>query len=128
MTGRRIPERATPPDPRTQFKEKPPPAEQLVSLHSCVDRRKIQVAVTGSNAVRSGAASWVLWVVHLNALGQRMTPSSPADRSRLAPIDSGARVSEIDVLTDEKMLGLGEQQLHLRPALGRNPACAVLIE
>ena len=49
-------------------------AEQLVSLHSCVDRRKIQLAVTGSNAKRSGAASPVLWAVHLNALGQRLTP------------------------------------------------------
>ena len=49
-------------------------AEQLVSLHSCVDRRKIQLAVTGSNTKRSGAASPVLWAVHLNALGQRLTP------------------------------------------------------
>ncbi|HTX53391.1 MAG TPA: TniQ family protein [Candidatus Baltobacteraceae bacterium] len=83
--------------PGRKFKEKPPAAvttavavtaamsilgrpdvasaaEQLVSLHSCVDRRKVQLAVTGSNTVRSGAASPVLWAVHLNALGQRMSP------------------------------------------------------
>jgi len=83
--------------PGRKFKEKPPPAvttavgvsaamailgqpdtvsaaEQLVSSHSCVDRRKIQLAVTGSNTKRSGAASPVLWAVHLSVLGQRMTP------------------------------------------------------
>ena len=83
--------------PGLKFKEKPPPAvttavavtaamailtqadivsaaEQLVSLHSCVDRRKVQEAVTGSNAKRSGGASPVLWAVYLSALGQRMTP------------------------------------------------------
>ena len=49
-------------------------AEQLVTLHSCIERRKVQAAVTGSNTKRSGAASPVVWAVHLNALGQRMTP------------------------------------------------------
>jgi hypothetical protein len=83
--------------PGRKFKEKPPPAvstavavtaamsiltqpdiasaaEQLVSLHSFVDRSKVQLAVTRSNAMRSGAASSVLRAVHLNALGRRMTP------------------------------------------------------
>ena len=83
--------------PGRKFKEKPPPAvttavavtaamavlgrpdiasaaARLVSLHSCIERRKVQAAVTGSNTKRSGAASPVVWAVHLNALGARMTP------------------------------------------------------
>jgi DNA-binding Xre family transcriptional regulator len=48
-------------------------AEQLVSLHSRVDRTKLQLAVTGSNTKLRGAASPVLWAVHLTALDQRLT-------------------------------------------------------
>ena len=78
-------------------------AEQLVSLHSCVDRRKVQLAVTGSNTKRSGAASPVLWAVHLNALGQRMTPPDQL-RCRLGTVFP-TRPAENVVRRDRLVMG-----------------------
>ena len=63
-------------------------AEQLVSLHSCVDRRKVQLAVTGSNTKRSGAASPVLWAVHLSSA--RTTD----DATRSAALSAGHRLPD----------------------------------
>ena len=112
--------------PGRKFKEKPPSAvttavavtaamavlgrpdiasaaEQLVSLHSCVDRRKVQLAVTGSNTKRSGAASPVLWAVHLSSLGQRMTPPDQL-RCRLGTVFP-TRPAENIVRRDRLVMG-----------------------
>ena len=112
--------------PGRRFKEKPPSAvttavavtaamavlgrpdiasaaEQLVSLHSCVDRRKVQLAVTGSNTKRSGAASPVLWAVHLSSLGQRMTPPDQL-RCRLGTVFP-TRPAENIVRRDRLVMG-----------------------
>ena len=78
-------------------------AEQLVSLHSCVDRRKVELAVTGSNTKRSGAASPVLWAVHLSSLGQRMTPPDQL-RCRLGTVFP-TRPAENIVRRDRLVMG-----------------------